>query len=64
MPKMDGVEFAKKLKEMNYPAKVYMITGHYKDIDEESCENVGIIKVFYKPVDFDEILDLIAQLTP
>ncbi len=59
MPRMDGVELAERLKKENYPAHIFMITGHYRDVDQKMLQNSSIKKVFTKPIDYDELLDFI-----
>lgn len=63
MPKMDGVQLAQELKKRENAPKVAMITGYVGDYDENDLKEAGIIKVFNKPVDFDELLSFIKNFS-
>ncbi len=64
MPKMDGLTFAKRLKEMNKTVKICMITGYdYFDYAIEALR-AGVEEYILKPVtkkDIDEILRKLIQ---
>ncbi|MCR9206082.1 MAG: response regulator [Halobacteriovoraceae bacterium] len=62
MPKLDGVQLAYKIKE-NYPKiKVIMVTGYAGDYSKEEISKSGILKVYDKPVDFEELIQFIKEL--
>ena len=62
MPVMDGVEFAKQLKQINYATHLVVITGHHElleDIDEDS---LNIRKILLKPISFDTLISYIREV--
>jgi len=62
MPKMDGIEFIKKAKEL-YPDLFYFILTGYEITEEiQDCLNVGLIcKYLQKPFNIKEIADSISE---
>jgi DNA-binding NtrC family response regulator len=61
MPKMDGIEFLKRVHEFNSCVEVIMFTGH-SDIDNcvESVEK-GACEYLIKPARIEKILEAIAR---
>lgn len=62
MPIKDGVELSKDLQSLPNPPKVYMITGYAGTYDEDELKKYGIIEVFYKPLDFDWLIEFISTV--
>lgn len=61
MPRMNGVETLKHLREIDSHVIVIMMTayaGH--DLVEEALRE-GVHRVLYKPLDMDEVLQLIDE---
>nr|WP_319493962.1 HD domain-containing phosphohydrolase [uncultured Desulfobacter sp.] len=48
MPKMDGIELTKQIKE-NYSADVIMMTGYFKDLSYENAVTQGATDFIQKP---------------
>lgn len=63
MPVMDGVKLAEELHKLTPPPTVYMITGFAGTYDEASLKDTGIKDVFYKPVDYDWLVEFIGKLS-
>lgn len=63
MPKMDGVQMAAEVKKLYPKTKVIMVTGYAGDYNQEDIKNAGIFQVFDKPVDFEELLNFIKNLS-
>lgn len=61
MPKMDGFQLAKNIKDKKLGIDVIMITGFHKKVDLMKKDDLGIKQVLEKPVDFDELLKLISS---
>lgn len=62
MPKLDGVQLAYRIKENYSKIKVVMITGYAGEYSKEDINNSGILKVFDKPVEFEELVLFIKEL--
>lgn len=62
MPNMDGIEFSRELKKINYPATIIMITGHHNALDLSDASKIGISKVLNKPIKFDELHESIKAV--
>lgn len=62
MPGMDGLELAEKLQEFNGPPTTFLITGYAGTYDEEKIKEKGITDIFYKPVDYSDLIEFIAKL--
>lgn len=64
MPKMDGIEVAKKIRESWNDVKIVMISWDDK-IDQEICKNVWIDFLLKKPLTKqikNEILEILNQI--
>lgn len=62
MPDMDGLTLAEKLSKLENPPEVFLITGYAGTFDEDKIKENGVSKIFYKPVDYNELLEFISQL--
>jgi len=60
MPKISGWEVCKAIKKLNAKTPVGMITGWGMEMDEEMERESGVDFVISKPLDFADILNLIA----
>ncbi len=56
MPKMNGVEVLKELKENNISAKVIMLTAKSELDDKLSCFDIGAIDYVTKPFHIEELI--------
>jgi len=61
MPKLTGFQVAKRLKASEFPGRVFMISGYAGEYTKQDLENVGIVDLFAKPIDFDQLLELITR---
>ncbi|WP_100657264.1 response regulator transcription factor [Alteromonas flava] len=64
MPKMDGVELSKELKEINYSGVIILLTGYHEMNDGSNLEEFGIAKVLLKPVKLEDVracIDLVRD---
>ncbi len=62
MPGMNGLTFAKILKEAAIKSKIIVTSAYTKDLFEEELFSAGVSRLFKKPVDVDELLKYIKQL--
>jgi len=60
MPDMTGIEIQELLVERHCPLKVIFISAMGKDI-ESTALSMGAIKVFVKPFDPNDLVDLLNQ---
>ena len=64
LPGMNGLESFSEIKKINPDAKVIMMTGYsVEDLLEEALDN-GAWKVLNKPLDMEEIIDLMKTVNP
>ncbi len=59
MPELDGVKMAERLKGSGIP--IYMLTGHSHMYEPAYIKEQGVLEIFSKPVDFNEILRIIKN---
>lgn len=63
MPEMDGVTLLRSLKKHNPDLGVVMMTT-YGDVDTYlSAMNLGAFEYLMKPINFDELKNILARLT-
>lgn len=64
MPKMDGLELLERMRADNrfHLIPVAMVTASIKAHDAERARNAGVTAWLTKPVDSEELVDLIGQL--
>lgn len=62
MPVMDGIEFARQLKEMNYKTHLVMITGHHEHTRDIDMASLNFKKVLSKPISFDGLISYIKEV--
>ena len=67
MPLMDGMECAKAIRQMDDPKKsqipIIAISGNAKNYTEEDFTAVGINEFLPKPLDFDNLVDVVKKYT-
>lgn len=63
MPNMTGIEMIKSLRAQPETAAipVLVVTAHGNETTEEAIQ-VGATQAFYKPVDFDALVDIVQNL--
>lgn len=61
MPKRGGLELVKELKTRNYPATIYVVSGHGAETNKDQAEALGVAECFPKPLDADALIDAINQ---
>lgn len=61
MPKGDGVELIRNIQDCRLPLKgVFLMTG-YADYPEKSLKDLGMTKLFQKPIDIDKVIIEISK---
>lgn len=63
MPKMDGFEFLKRIKETPFVKRipVIVVTTSDSNTDKASCFDLNVAGYFVKPLDYFSLLDAIVQ---
>ncbi len=67
MPVMDGMECAKQVRALPDPVKskipIVAITGNAKNYTMEEFKAVGINEYLPKPLNFDQLVEMVKKLT-
>lgn len=67
MPVMDGMECAKLVRALPDPVKanipIVAITGNARNYSMEDFKSVGINEYLQKPLNFDNLVDVVKKLT-
>lgn len=67
MPQMDGMECAKQIRALEDETKslipIIAITGNAKNYSMEDFKAVGINEYVPKPINFDNLIELVKKLT-
>ncbi len=63
LPKMSGIEFLRKTKELKPDIPIIMITGltHESEQIEKECEQLGTFSFLRKPLRMEAVLQIVAQ---
>ena len=61
LPKMDGVELCRRLRERFPQAVIYAVTGHAVRYESEDCRQAGFTRCLAKPVNIAELLKAAAE---
>lgn len=62
MPLMDGIELTGKLKEINCPSKVVILTGYADFSYAKSAMQNGVIDYLLKPVNLEELENVLKKI--
>jgi len=63
MPKLNGLEMAQKIKEINENIPIIMLSAFSDKEKLLNAIDVGVVKYFVKPFDPDELLEYIVTLS-
>ena len=58
---MDGISAIDNIRRINPVVKIFMMTGFSSDKRLIDTDSLGIIKVFQKPFDIEEMLSAINE---
>lgn len=61
MPGIDGLEVLKKVKKTRPEIEVVVLTGHGSQTDREICMELGAFAYLQKPVDIDELSEVLKK---
>ena len=67
MPVMDGIECTEKIRNLDDPEKskipIIAITGNARNLSREEYQEIGINEFLQKPLNFDQLVTLVRELT-
>jgi len=67
MPVMDGIECTEKIRSLDDPGKskipIIAITGNARNLSLEEYQEIGINEFLQKPLNFDQLVTLVKELT-
>lgn len=63
MPKMDGMECAKQIRQTNTDMPILAITGNANNYTMEDFNEAGINDYLPKPLNYDQMLDMVKKYT-
>lgn len=61
MPNMGGLEFLRELRTRMVKAKLYVVSGHGAESNEDEALEIGAIACFSKPLDVDMLVEKIQN---
>jgi CheY-like chemotaxis protein len=62
MPRMNGLQFVRRLREKNFGGKILVLSAHLSDEDIRAYEELNVDMMMSKPFDFDELQQALAVL--
>jgi CheY-like chemotaxis protein len=67
MPVMDGIECTEKIRNLDDEVKsripIIAITGNARNLSLEEYQEIGINEFLQKPLNFDQLVTLVKELT-
>lgn len=67
MPVMDGIECTEKIRSLDDPEiskiPIIAITGNARNLSLEEYREIGINELLQKPLNFDQLVNLVKKLT-
>jgi two-component system response regulator HydG len=61
MPKMNGVDAFKKIKEIQPEAPIILMTAYSDEDLIQNAKNEGAYRIIHKPIHIDQLIDLINE---
>lgn len=61
MPERGGLDLLRELKSQQYPATVFVVSGHGAETNKDQAMDLGASECFSKPLDADALIDAINQ---
>ena len=63
MPVMDGYELMKLITKRKWNVKIAILTASVLEEDKQMCANLGIRYLITKPIEYDQLKNVIFCLT-
>ena len=66
MPPPDGISFLKTIRKLKLleGVPIVVVSGHLTPDNVKTCMDLGVAKIYTKPVDLDAMFETIKDLTP
>lgn len=61
MPERGGLQLLTELKSRDYPATIYVVSGHGAESNRDHAKDLGAAECFAKPLDTDDLIEAIHQ---
>jgi DNA-binding NtrC family response regulator len=61
LPDIDGSQIIRKMKEISPQAIPIIITAYLNEFVEENLKKSGAFEVLYKPVEFDDVINVLDK---
>jgi two-component system cell cycle sensor histidine kinase/response regulator CckA len=61
MPRMNGRELVRSLREMDFNGRIVVMSGHFKSEDLRAYQAHGIIGFFHKPSEIELLATMLLQ---
>lgn len=63
MPHLDGIEFLKKVREIDPLIPPFLVVTGFSDLaDDNKAKELGAIGLMLKPYKFDEVIKIVSEL--
>ena len=62
MPVLDGYSATRRIREFGFEGPIVALTAHAMQHDQEKCQNAGCTGYLAKPVDADELYEVLGKL--
>lgn len=62
MPFLNGIDVIEKIKEENLDTKFILITGDRDFSIFQKANELGVIKILTKPIDYSKISEIVAEI--
>lgn len=62
MPKMNGLELSKKIKESNPNQMIIVLSAHNDEKIDQTIKEIGIDYQLIKPISLDKLLEIISLI--
>jgi len=62
MPEINGIELMGRILEIDNHAKIILYTGQSETNIEEAARNAGAFDFFYKPIDWNHLMNIIVNM--
>jgi OmpR-family two-component system manganese-sensing response regulator len=63
LPDMSGLEVCRRLRKLHRPLMLFLLTAYNNAEINHAAEDCGVGKIFYKPIDLDDLFATLVSLT-
>ncbi|XPV70323.1 MAG: response regulator [Halarcobacter sp.] len=62
MPKLDGIEFSKKVKDLNKEQTILIISAHTETDKLNTLRQLGVFDIIQKPVGYEKLIEVLGSV--